>query len=108
MMWIPQLLSIGAVIARCCALAVGAFYCMWLLYRFMAKPVDLWLVVKVVGLIGSSVGVSIALSSAAWAPWLAASATLVITIGIAFVVGLVGTRDVRHLYSQIRSHEAQT
>lgn len=108
MMWIPKLLSVGAVIARCCALAVGAFYCMWLLYRFMAKPVDLWLVVKVVGLIGSSVGVSIALSSAAWAPWLAASATLVITIGIAFVVGLVGTRDVRHLYSQIRSHEAQT
>jgi O-antigen/teichoic acid export membrane protein len=106
--WIPQMLSVGAVIARFCTLSVGAFYCVWLLYRFMAKPVDLWVVANVVILIGSSIGVSVFLSTMSIAPWTAVGVTLVCTAGIAFATGLVKTSDVRHLYARMRSNEAQS
>jgi hypothetical protein len=74
----------------------------------MAKPVDLWVVANVVVLIGSSIGVSVFLSTMSIAPWTAAGVTLVCTSGIAFATGLVKTSDVRHLYARMRSNEAQS
>lgn len=108
LLWIPQYLSVGAVVARYSTLACGALYCLWLLYRFMAKPVDLWVVARVACLIGGSMGIAALLSTALVTPWVAALAALGSTMGLAFVVGLVGPGDVRHVYSRLRSREPQS
>lgn len=101
--WIPQLLSVGAVIGRFCTMAVGALYCMWLLYRFMAKPVDLWVVVRVVILVGGSIGISVLLRGLAMEPWMVAAAAFISTATVALLTGLVRSDDVRHVRSRLRS-----
>ncbi len=101
--WIPTLLSLGAVIARFSTLAVAGLYCIWLLYRFMAKPVDLWVGVKVAVLIGGSIGISWVYSWMSIAPLLAALGALLCTVGVALLTGLVGANDVRHVLDRLRS-----
>ena len=107
-LWIPGMLSLGAVVARLSTLAVGAVYCVWLLYRFMAKPVDLWVLARIVIVIGGSMGVSYALAELPIAPFIASAGALLGTCGIAVAVGLVGADDLRHVRSRLRSETPST
>ena len=107
-LWIPGMLSLGAVVARLSTLAVGAVYCVWLLYRFMAKPVDLWVLARIVIVIGGSMGVSYALAELPIAPFIASAGALLGTCGIAVAVGLVGADDLRHVRSRLRSETSST
>ena len=102
-LWIPGMLSLGAVVARLSTLAVGAIYCVWLLYRFMAKPVDLWVVTRIMMVIGGSIGVSYALTELPIAPLIASAGALLGTCGLAVVVRLVGADDLRQVRSRLRS-----
>jgi O-antigen/teichoic acid export membrane protein len=107
-LWIPGMLSLGAVVARLSTLAVGAVYCVWLLYRFMAKPVDLWVLARIVIVVGGSMGVSYALAELPIAPIIASAGALLGTCGIAVAVGLVGANDLRHVRSLLRSETPST
>lgn len=101
--WIPQLLSLGAVITRFSTLAVAGLYCIWLVYRFMSKPVDLLFGVKVAVLIGSSIAMSWVCTWMSLAPWIAALGALLFSVGVALVTGLLGLSDVRRMRSRLGS-----
>lgn len=101
--FIPELLSVGAVIGRFCTLALGGLYCIWLLYRFMAKPVDLWLVAKIVVMVGGSVCMSWFLAGSSISPWSASGVAIFCALALAALMKLVGVEDVRYVLSRLRS-----
>ncbi len=100
---IPDMLAFGAVVSRFCTLVAGALYCIWLLYRFMAKPVDLLFAARVVLVVGGAIGTTTAAMHLVADPWITALGAFVCAGLLSVLTGLVGITDLRYVLARMRS-----
>lgn len=100
---IPDMLALGAVLSRFCTLVVGALYCIWLLFRFMAKPVDLRFAARVVLVVGGAIGTTAAAMHLVSDPWITALVAFVCAGSLSVLAGLVGAEDLRYVRARMSS-----
>lgn len=100
---IPDMLALGAILSRFFTLVAGALYCIWLLYRLMAKPVDLLLAARVVLVVGGAIGTTTAAMHLVSDPWTTALVASVCAVLLSVLTGLVGIADLRYILARMRS-----